>query len=72
MLPLVLVDPLDLHVEQRVRIDDDARATADQLGQVALVLALDVAPRVEERGIVRRGLERAELVLVGNPVLADA
>ena len=60
VLALVLVDALDLHVEQRVRIDRRCRCAArDQLGEVALVGALDLAPLRAERRVVRERLELA-------------
>jgi len=39
-LPLVLVHPLHLHVEQRARIDDDAGQLLRQMRQRQLVAAL--------------------------------
>ena len=50
-LPLVFVDALDLHVEQRRRIDLDAEALADQPRQRDLVVVLDVAELLLERAV---------------------
>ena len=44
MLALVLVDTLDLHVEQRFRIDRDAGRAPHVGGQILLDRALDETP----------------------------
>ena len=61
VLALVFVDALDLHVEDRGRIDDDAGALLDQTGQRGLVGVLDLAPLGAEIRVVDQRLELAQL-----------
>ena len=56
-LALVFVDALDLHVEQRGRIDCDADALEDQSRQPRLVGALDRREALLEFGVVGEFLE---------------
>ena len=64
VLPLVLVQPLHLDVEQRLRIDGDAGAFLDEAGQSARLLsAFTVAPLALEAGVVASGSSALELVL---------
>ena len=72
VLALVLVDALDLHVEDRRRIDDDAGAFLDQSRQRGLVGVLDLAPLGAEIRIVGQRLELAQLRQVADPLIADA
>ncbi len=50
-LPLIFVDALDLHVEQRAGIDLDAEPFADQLGERHLVAVFDLPELLLERGV---------------------
>ena len=62
VLALVLVDALDLHVEQRVRIDDHAGALAARMRRSrALFARLIARQRVAEAGVVGQRLELAQL-----------
>ena len=67
-LPLVFVDALDLHVEDAVRIEDDAGLALDVIGQTHLVAALRGGKVVAELLVVGR---RAQF-LQAPPVLAEA
>ena len=69
-LALVLVQPLDLHVEHEVHRDVDALALADQRGQLALLFALDGDEPAGER-IVDLFVERAKPEQVGQVAGAD-
>ena len=72
VLPLVLVEPLDLDVEQRLRIDDDAGALPDQGGQPVLVGGLDRAPLGLKLGVGRPRLDQRQLRLeIRDPLVAD-
>ena len=60
-LALVFVDALDLHVEQRGRIDLDAEPLADQARQRRLVVKLDGAELLLEFDVAGAGFDQAEL-----------
>ncbi|MGY3645065.1 hypothetical protein ACVWW2_000356 [Bradyrhizobium sp. LM4.3] len=60
-LALVFVDALDLHVEQRGRIDLDAEPLADQARQRGLVVKLDRAEFALEFDVAGAGFDQAEL-----------
>lgn len=64
LLPLVIVYPLDLHVEEGRRVDRDARRCLDVLGQPHLVGVLDLGPLAPEARVVGQGLEPVELCQV--------
>ena len=52
-LALVLVQALDLHVEDRVRVEYGALRLFDVSGKVELIGALDLAKAVKDRSVVR-------------------
>ena len=64
VLPLVFVDALYQHVEERIRRDGDARALGDERGEPALVRELHVAPLLLELRVVGERFELAELVWI--------
>jgi len=70
-LALVFVDALDLHVEQRGRIDHDAEPLLDHLRQAQLVVALDAHELVAEAGVVGQRRQPPQLVEVLEPALAE-
>src|SRR4029077_6957484 len=72
VLPFVFMQPLHLHVEQRIGRDLDAGARADQAGERRLVVAFDRAPRATKVRIIGEGFELAQLVQVLDPTIADA
>ena len=72
MLPLVFVDALHLHVEERLRRDDDAGAFGDERGEPSLVGELHLAPLLLELCVVGERFELAEPVEVAQPAVADA
>ena len=51
-LALILVQPLDLHVEHGIGIEDDAGLTGHIVGKGALVLRLDIGQALEYAGVV--------------------
>ena len=69
-LPLVLVEALDHHVAQRVRVDAHPGVPGGVAGEVPLVQALHRPPPVAERRIVGRRREGAQLLQLGQPPLA--
>jgi hypothetical protein len=72
-LPLVFVDALDLHVEQRVGVELDPALGLDQFGEARLVGALDRAPFGVECLMAPRSqrFELFQLRQVGDPAFAD-
>ena len=72
VLPLVFVDALHQHVEERLRRDGDARALGDERGEAALVRELHVAPLLLKLRVVGERFELAELVGILQPAVADA
>ena len=72
VLPLVLVQPLHLHVEQRLRIHGDPGALPDERGEAILVGGLDRVPVRLETGVGGERLDADELRLqIRHPALAD-
>ncbi len=71
-LALVLVDPLDLHVEDRVRVHQRAGAPLDHRGQVHLVAALDRLERRVEPHVVDQRPQPRQLVEVRDPRAAQS
>jgi hypothetical protein len=59
-LPLVFVDALDLHVVERVRLDDDARALAQRGCETRLVQKPRAPDMLDEGLVLGRGLELAQ------------
>src|SRR5215472_2803515 len=75
-LSLVFVDPLNLAVEERVRVNGDHLASApilffDDLKELQLVVAFRGAPSFTERGIRGSTGQSFKLEQVGYPALAD-
>ena len=62
VLPLVLVDPLHLDVEEGVRIDGDPGPLLDQAGKIGLVGLLDLPPLFLEYRIVGQLLQPRQLL----------
>ena len=71
VLPLVLVNALDLHVEHPVRIEVDAGFGGDVVRQARLVLPLDRPPAPAEFRVIGQGFERPQLGQVDHPAVAD-
>ena len=71
VLALVLVDALDLHIEDGIRVDGHAGALADERGQRALVGALDLAPLGAKVRVLGQRLEPAQLARDLDPAVAD-
>ena len=72
VLPLVFMDALDLHVEDRRGIHHHAGALFDQCRKGGLVRVLDLAPFGAELGVVGQRFELAQLREIAHPVVADA
>ena len=70
-LPLVLVDPLDLHVEQHLRIELDPAIALDQRGDAFLVVMLDLHETFAEAGVLRVRAQLFELIEIADPAVAD-
>ena len=70
-LALVLVDALDLDVEDRVRVEPQSHAVADEMREAVLVLALHLGEGVLEGRVVGVLLEVAERVDVVEEARAD-
>ena len=70
-LPLVLVDALDLHVEQRVHVEVDADAALHFGVEAPLVLELDRAELAAEPGVVGQAAHAVELLEVVFPRVAQ-
>ena len=62
VLPLVFVDALHLHVEERLRRDGDAGAFGDERGEPSLVRELHLAPLLLKLRVVGERFELAEPV----------
>ena len=71
VLPLVLVNALHQHVEERRRRDRDAGALGDERGEPALVRELHLAPSLLELGIVGEWFELSESIEILQPAVAD-
>ena len=69
--PLVFVDPFNLHIEHRARIDIDPTLRVNELGEPPLVLELDFAPARLKVGIVCALGQGFELVQIGLPAPAN-
>ena len=70
-LPLVLVDPLHLDVEEAARVDVDTGGLLEVLGELVLVVLLDLHHLVLEPRVLGELLQLGQLVQVRRPVLAD-
>ena len=62
MLAFVLVQPLHLDIEERVRIDDDVGSLLDQVGQNSFVISLDGLPFPLKADVAGQWLYPLELV----------
>ena len=71
VLALVFMQPLDLDIEERGRIDRDAAFIEDDLGQANLVGMFHRHEFVLESGIVGPLLQPAKLVEISRPTVAD-
>ena len=71
MLALVFMQPFDLHIEERRGIDLDPAIVLDDVGEKFLVGVLDGHELALELGIVGPLFERAELVEIACPSVAD-
>ena len=70
-LPLVLVDALDLHIEQRVRVYGCPQCVLHVAGQGVLVGLLGGGEPLPETCIVGERFQGAQLLQVGDPAVAD-
>jgi hypothetical protein len=70
-LPLVLVEPLHLDVEDRRGVQVQPQRVPNVVHQALLVELLHRAELVEERGIARQRLEPLELIEVPHPPVTD-
>ncbi len=71
-LALVLVNPLDLHVEQGIRADGDAREVRDVVGQAPLVGRLYRGEGALELWFAGQRLETLQVIQAHAPFGADA
>ena len=72
MLALVLVQPLHLDVEERVRIDEYVGSLLDETRQHSFIIGLDGLPILLEVGVRDQPLQLRELVLqIRYPPVAD-
>ncbi len=71
VLALVLVDPLDQHVEHGLGIGGHAQPVVDIRRELELIVALDGAPLVAEVRVVGQRLEAAQFFEVVDPSLAE-
>ena len=66
------MDALDLHVEERLRIDDDAAILSDDLGEPELVVAADGGEPLVHPAIVGMGAELTDQTdIVRNRLAAE-
>src|SRR5262249_37017050 len=70
-LPLVLVDPLDLAVEYRLRIGRLAGGLLQPAREARLLLLLCLANHLAKAAVVRQGLQTRQLGEIGGPTLAN-
>ena len=70
-LALVLMNPFDLHIEERVRVDGHPRALPDHLRQLCLVRPLDAAEFSLKSYLLCGRLKRLQGLKVGNPGVTD-
>ena len=66
-LALVLVQALDLHVEDGIRVDHHTLALGDPLGKVALVSGLDFTELLHDALVGGVAAQFLEIVEVGDP-----
>jgi hypothetical protein len=67
MLPLVLMQALDLHIEDRVGRDFHAALAFDERGEFHLVGALDRHEFAAETGVVGERFEAAQQIKIARP-----
>ena len=70
-LPLILVQPLDLHIKDRVRGDIDAHLGTDKFRQRDFVGLLHLVERFQKRLVASIFFERVQSVKIHNPFGAD-
>ena len=70
-LPLVLVKPLHLHVEERAAIDLEFGLLLDVGGERVLVALLDLAHLAPEGLVLGERLEAVQLLEVDGPAVSD-
>ncbi len=70
-LALVLVEPLHLHVEYRLRVEIHPEIALHPVGEMHLVGVFDVRKTRKKRLVARELLEFLEFVEVRNPAVAD-
>lgn len=70
-LALVLVDPLDLHVEHGRQVDRDAVLLLEERRQLHLVLLLDRLHGPDEAGIVHVSLQLLQILQMRDPTVSD-
>ena len=70
-LPLVFVDTLDLHVEQRLGADRKALRLPNKPREFFFVGLLDLCELGLERRIVRQRFQPTQLIEIGDPTLPD-
>ena len=70
-LPLILMQTLDLHVEDRIRVDVDAVVLRDIGGKAHLVLALDRLQIFQNIRIIAVRKQRFERVRILQEAVAD-
>ena len=70
LLPLVLVDTLDLDVKERRGVDYHTGALLDKLGKASLVCKLDLSPLLPEFLVLDIFLNLIELCQVGQELVA--
>ena len=70
-LALVLMDPFDLHIKERIRVDRHPGQLPDHLGQPFLVGPLDTAELLLQPHVLRGRFQGLERVKVGNPGVTD-
>src|SRR5262249_590077 len=71
VLPLVFVNPLDLHVEHGVGVDSNAGAAVGDAGQLELVGTLDGTPITLKNPIVSKLLQISQASEVLGPSTTD-
>jgi len=73
VLALVLVNPFNLDIKERVRIHDDARTFLEEVGESAFVVGLYGLPISLEIDVEGQRLQVLELAFeIGYPSVSDA
>ena len=69
-LSLILVQSLNLHVKERVGVNNNSVVLLNILGKILLVVQLNLGELIPERLIIRKGSELFKLSVVLNPTVA--